>query len=344
MSGTRTGTASGKVILLGEHAVVYGVPALAVGIDRGARATATTVAAGPSRLRVRGWEVDVTEDDATNDLGRAFGALVRAVRAEASGPAHVHVVAETDLPPGGGLGCSAAIGVAVARAITDSSDVSAARLSSFVNAWEQVFHGNPSGVDAAVCARGGCVVFQKQDEQAHLEPVAVKGGLTLCIGNSGIASSTKSMVESVARLAERRPTVVQKAWDGIAALVRNARLAIEAGDRFALGRLMDLNQMLLSGLFLSTPEIETMCEAARGASALGAKLTGAGGGGSVVALVNGMAGAERVLAAWRKEGFTGFAARVAPAEEAEHPRAHAHAHAHAHEQAAHAQAIGGGPS
>jgi mevalonate kinase len=341
MNGTRTGTASGKVILLGEHAVVYGVPALAVGIDRGARATATPVASGPSRLRVRGWEVDVTEDDAGNDLGRAFGALVRAVRAEASGPAHVHVVAEADLPPGGGLGCSAAIGVAVARAI--SYDPPAEQLSSFVNAWEQVFHGNPSGVDAAVCARGGCVVFQKQEGHAHLEPVAVKGGLTLCIGNSGIASSTKSMVESVARLAERRPSVVGKAWEGIGALVRNARLAIEAGDRFALGRLMDLNQMLLSGLFLSTPEIETMCEAARGASALGAKLTGAGGGGSVVALVNGMAGAERVLAAWEKEGFTGFATRVAAAEDAELPRTHAPTQAHAQAQA-HAHAIGGGPS
>ncbi len=309
--GQRTGTASGKVILLGEHAVVYGVPALAVGIDRGARATSTPLAAGPSRLRVRGWEVEVTEEDASNDLGRAFAALLVAVRAHTHkiAPAQVLVEAETDLPPGGGLGCSAAIGVAVARAIV--GDPSPEQLTAFVSAWEKVFHGNPSGVDAAVCARGGCVAFERREGMAHIEPVAVKGGLTLCVGNSGIASSTKSMVESVARLAERRPEVVRKAWEGIRALVRNARFAIEDGDRFSLGRLMDLNQMLLSGLFLSTPEIEAMCESARGASALGAKLTGAGGGGSVVALVNGLSGAERVLAAWRKEGFTGFATRVA---------------------------------
>jgi len=318
-TGAAEGRAHGKVILLGEHAVVYGVPALAVGIDRGARATSTPLAAGPSRLKVRGWEVEVAEGDTSNDLGRAFTALLGAVRAESSGPAHVRVEAEADLPPGGGLGCSAAIGVAVARAV--GGDPPADRLTAFVNAWEKVFHGNPSGVDAAVSARGGCVVFERRDGMAHIEPVAVNGGLTLCIGNSGVASSTKSMVDSVARLAERRPEIVRKAWDGIRALVRNARLAIEAGDRFNLGRLMDLNQMLLSGLFLSTPEIEAMCESARGASALGVKLTGAGGGGSVVALVNGLAGAERVLAAWQKEGFSGFATRVAQSDDVHLARA-----------------------
>jgi mevalonate kinase len=75
---------------------------------------------------------------------------------------------------------------------------------------------------------------------------------------------------------------------------------------------MDLNQMLLSGLFVSTPEIEHLCSLARSSGALGAKLTGAGGGGSVVALVKGEAEAESVLQAWQGAGFRGFATRVAP--------------------------------
>jgi mevalonate kinase len=308
------GTACGKVILLGEHAVVYGVPALAVGIDRGARATATALAEGPSRLRVRGWEIDVAEDDPSQDLGRALGALLGAARAAQGGPIFVRVEAEADLPPGGGLGCSAAIGVAVARAV--APEASRVAIGPLVTAWERVFHGNPSGVDAAVCARGGCVVFERRGAAPVIEPVTVKGALTLCVGNTGIASSTKTMVDAVARLRERRPQVVDKAFDGIRALVHNARLAVEEGDRFALGRAMDLNQMLLSGLFLSTPEIESMCELARDAGALGAKLTGAGGGGSMIALVNGGAGAERVIEAWTKAGFTGFAARVAPSADA----------------------------
>src|SRR6202044_366127 len=136
-----------------------------------------------------------------------------------------------------------------------------------------------------------------------LEPVRVRSGLTLCVGSTGRASSTKSMVESVERLRARRPAVVAKTFDGIQALVKNARLAIEAGDRFALGRLMDLNQMLLSGLFVSSEEIERMCGLARKAGALGAKLTGAGGGGAVIALVQNAQAAERVLEAWHRDGF-----------------------------------------
>jgi mevalonate kinase len=301
--------ACGKVILLGEHAVVYGVPALAVGIDRGARARVSPSDTGPSELLVRGWDIRVTEADHEHDLGRAFGSLLSAVRGS-EGVAHVRAEVEANLPPGGGLGCSAAMGVALARALAPRAGEDA--IERFASAWERVFHGNPSGIDAAVGARGGCILFERRDGHAVLSPVTVKGGLTFCVGNTGIPSSTKAMVDGVARLKDRRGEVVAKAFEGIRALVSNARLAIEAGDRFALGRLMDLNQMLLSGLFVSTAEIEAMCEQARAAGALGAKLTGAGGGGCVVALVNGASGAERVLGAWKGAGYTGFVARVRP--------------------------------
>jgi mevalonate kinase len=175
-------------------------------------------------------------------------------------------------------------------------------------AWERIFHGNPSGIDAAVAARGGCVCFRKGEAP---EAVRVRGTLLLCIGNSGVASSTKAMVEAVARQRERKRELVDKSFEGIRALVQNARLAVEAGDRVALGRFMDLNQMLLGGLFLSTPEIEHMCRLARDAGAHGAKLTGAGGGGCVVALVPSQAVAEAVLGAWKAEGLEGFATTVA---------------------------------
>ncbi|MGO9839296.1 MAG: mevalonate kinase [Polyangiaceae bacterium] len=297
------GQACGKVILLGEHAVVYGIPALAVGIDRGARAHAAPMDRGPSRLFVRGWDIVVHENEQGHDLARAFRALL-----DASTPTGPHwLEVETDLPPGGGLGCSAAMGVAIARAVEPHLGEQAVQDRAM--AWECVFHGNPSGVDAAVAARGGCIVFTKGHP---LEPVHVRGPLHLCVGHSGLASSTKSMVEAVARLRARRPEVVDKSFEAIRTLVSNARLAIESGDRFALGRLMDLNQMLLAGLFVSTPEIERMCSLAREAGALGAKLTGAGGGGSVAALVPSQAVADQVLAAWKADGFAGFAACVAP--------------------------------
>jgi mevalonate kinase len=305
-AATGVGRACGKVILLGEHAVVYGVPAIAVGIDRGARAQATSLAAGPSRLHVRGWNIDVREDELEHDLSRAFCALLDAVRRTKALSAQ-SVEVEADLPPGGGLGCSAAMGVAIARAIDQHA--SDGILQERAMAWERIFHGNPSGVDAAVAARGGCVFFRRGEP---LEPLRARGTLHLCIGSTGTASSTKSMVDAVARLRARRPEVVQQSFDAVRSLVHGARVAIEAGDRFSLGRLMDLNQTLLTALVVSTPDIERMCAQARSAGALGAKLTGAGGGGSVIALVPSAAVANVVLAAWRADGFEGFVTSVAP--------------------------------
>jgi mevalonate kinase len=312
MSGA--GHACGKVILLGEHAVVYGIPAIAVGIDRGARARALALENGPSRLHVQGWNINVRENEEQHDLARAFRALLESARvaSPAFGPYAVDV--DADLPPGGGLGCSAAMGVAIARALEPK--LGQAAIQDRAMAWERIFHGNPSGVDAAVAARGGCVLFRKG---SGLEPVRARGAIHLCIGNTGMASSTKSMVETVARLRARKLETVEKAFEGIRVLVNSAHVAIEAGDRAALGRLMDLNQTLLGGLFLSTPEIERLCGLARDAGALGAKLTGAGGGGSVVALVPTQVVAEAVLRAWNSAGFKGFSTQVAP-----EARAHDH--------------------
>jgi mevalonate kinase len=313
------GTAHGKVILFGEHAVVYGVPALAVGIDRGAWAETTSTSDGPdSTLHVQGWDVTVTDvvDDESPPLARAFRNLLAATReaqraaGEAVAPAS-HIEAAAELPPGGGLGCSAALGVAVARALDAAASPEA--IAARVEAWERVFHGNPSGIDAAVSSLGGCVLFMRGEAGAPtIERIRVPVALHLCVGHSGQASSTKSMVESVARIRERRPEITQKTFDAIHTLVKNARLAIADGDMRAIGQLLDLNQMLLSGLFVSTPEIEQMCSTARAAGAVGAKLTGAGGGGCVVALVEDPPRAEAVLAAWKRDGFEGFAATVKP--------------------------------
>jgi mevalonate kinase len=300
------GQACGKAILLGEHAVVYGVPALAVGIDRGARARSAALGAGPSRLHVMGWNITVREEQTDHDLARAFRALLEAARQYVPDLEPQSVEVDASLPPGGGLGCSAAIGVAIARALVPHGDADA--IQAQATAWERVFHGNPSGVDAAVAARGGCVLFRRGES---IEPVRVRGALQLCIGNTGVASSTKSMVDGVARLRERRRELVDKSFEAVGTLVANARLAIEAGDRVALGRLMDLNQMLLGGLFVSTPEVERMCAMARAAGALGAKLTGAGGGGCVLALVATQTVADAVLASWKAEGLEGFATSVA---------------------------------
>lgn len=309
-----SGTAHGKVILLGEHAVVYGAPALAAGIDRGARAKAVrTAGEGPSFLTL-GERTVAADPSGESELGRAFSALL------GGDAGRVSVEASTELPPGGGLGSSAALGIAIARAVLGLGDEPPLldEVVARATAWERVFHGNPSGIDTAAAAHGGCFLYSRGD---GMHPIAPSAELRLAIGWSGAGSSTKLMVDSVARLRARRPEVVGRSIEGITSLVKNASLAIEAGDLAALGSLMDLNQMILAGLMLSTESLEAMCALARSAGALGAKLTGAGGGGSVIALLPSPplpspphaasdAVAERVLEAWRGAGYSGFVARI----------------------------------
>jgi mevalonate kinase len=303
-----SGAAYGKVILLGEHAVVYGAPALAAGIERGARAEATTLAPGEASRLHLGGDVIAADPASTDDRARAFAALL------AEGRAAVGVVVEatSELPAGGGLGSSAAIGVAAGRAVAGLFDpIIDGEAAARAAAWERVFHGNPSGIDTAAAAIGGCFRFTRE-HGAH--PIKVAAPLVLCIGWSGSASSTRTMVEGLARLRERKPEMVDKSIAGITALVANAALAVEAGDLRALGQLLDLNQMILAGLLLSTGPIEDLCATARAAGALGAKLTGAGGGGSVIALAEDDDAAAKVLDAWRGAGVSGFVTRVGVSE------------------------------
>jgi mevalonate kinase len=120
------------------------------------------------------------------------------------------------------------------------------------------------------------------------------------------------MVEGVARIARTKPERFQKTLDGIRSLVENSLLCIEAGDVPSLGKLLDLNQMLLAGLFLSTPALEEACTLARSAGAHGAKLTGAGGGGCVLALTDDDPSA--VLGAWKAHGIDCFSTTNAAAD------------------------------
>jgi mevalonate kinase len=303
----RGSRAWGKIILLGEHAVAYGEPAVAVGLDRGATATAVRLPKGPSRLRVPAWNIDVSAEEPTTDLARAFRSLLGAARTRKS----FLVDVETELPPGAGLGCSAAVGVAVARALDPRANDDA--VEERVVAWECVFHGNASGVDAAVAARGGCLLFH---QGRPIEVLRAARSLLLCAGSTGVVSSTRAMVESVARLQEVHPTSTGAVLRDIGALARRGRVAIEAGDLPALGGLMNDNHALLGGLGVSTAKIEDLCAAARRAGALGAKLTGAGGGGNVIALAAGAVEAQAVLDAWLASGHAGFLTTVPAARAA----------------------------
>jgi mevalonate kinase len=297
------GFGRGKVILLGEHAVVHGRPAIAVGIERGVTAQARR--ADRDLLRLAPWGLEVRPDPIGEEpLQRAFAA---ALAIYSSRPA-LEINAQVDLPAGAGLGCSAAIGVATLDAIDDELGIQRSReqLAAAALVWEKVFHGNPSGIDNTMSAVGGVALFRKGEPLLTLRS---KRTMHLVIGYSGQSSSTKEMVALVSRQLQSDPTRVEKAFEGIEVLVRNAKLAIEAGDHVALGQLMDLNHTILSSLMLCTTKLDAMCQAARRAGALGAKMTGAGGGGCMFALA---AKQEEALRLRDVLGEGAFIAEVSP--------------------------------
>lgn len=297
------GFGRGKVILLGEHAVVHGYPAIAVGIERGVTARASIATA--DLLRLSPWNLTVGPDPESEEpLERAFAAVLAMYPKR---PA-LEVNARVELPAGAGLGCSAAIGVAVIDAIDQALGIERSRdaLGATALCWEAVFHGNPSGVDNAMSAVGGVALFRRG---APLEPLHSNKPLHLVIGYSGESSSTKRMVDSVARQMRNDPDRVRKAFQGIESLVLNAKVAIETGDHVALGQLLDLNHTILSSLMLCTTKIDAMCQAARAAGALGAKMTGAGGGGCMFALAAKREEADRLRAILGKEAFVAEVSR-----------------------------------
>lgn len=285
----RAGFGHGKVIFLGEHAAVFGKTALAAGISRGVRAVASP---GRGRVQVPGWDVDVVAGDDT-PVGTAAARLL-----DRLGVRDLDFQIEATIPARAGLGSSAALAVALARAARPEGSPS--ELLAAVAESEMVFHGTPSGIDAAAALHGGVGAFRRDE---GWRPVPIQRRIKLCVGLTGKPRDTRAQVEAVGRLCARTPAA-RKAIDLLGEIAEAGLAAVTSGDIDTLGRLFDLAHGTLAGLRVSSPELDALVHAARAAGAIGAKLTGAGGGGAVIALAPSHTG--DVIQRWRGMGFEAF--------------------------------------
>lgn len=272
--------AHGKTIVLGEHSVVYGQPALAAALPNALTLTATPLPdrRQPSTLRFGDWRLDLTlTADSEHPVTRACLEVLGHCDGPLTGWA---IEGRSRLPPGAGLGSSAALTVALARLVL-GPDASLDDVVAGSMAGERVFHGNPSGIDSEVAARGGMVRFVRGQAST---PVALPAPLPLVVVPSRVERRTDVQVAKVRARVDAFPTLARPLLDLLGRSVDQGIEALQSGDRARLGEIMQIAHELLSALSISSPILDALCSTALRHGALGAKLTGAGGGGCILAL------------------------------------------------------------
>ena len=276
-------SACGKSILLGEHAVVYGQPAIAVPMED-IRAFAWIEENNDKEgVRVEAMDLDeeiIIKDENKHQFAIVINDLIKKNKTE---KLNFTVKLTSEIPQSVGMGSSAATSAAVCRCVAKYLGISLSpeEESELVFRAEEVVHGTPSGIDNNVIVYEKPILFVKGEAPKILHS---KKDLYIVIGQSGVESSTMEMVKNIRKLVKENPKEFEIKFDKIGKLVEESEKNIENGRVDKIGVLMNENQEILREMQLSHPELETIIEIAKKAGALGAKLTGKGGGGNVVAI------------------------------------------------------------
>ncbi len=280
-------SASGKAILFGEHAVVYGQPAIAIPLSH-IRVTVQVENLDPGSTGVLIDAPDIRqsywlhEADGENPLASAVNLTLDELGVKA--PVDVHLTIRSQLPIASGLGSSAAVSVAIIRALSAhlAKPLEVETVSKIAYTVECIHHGTPSGIDNTVIAYEKPVYFIREHKP---ELIPISTPLNLIVGDTGVAMRTTIPVSLLRERWEKDPGTYGGWFEEIGEIVIKARTMLETGSIESLGALMDQNQTLLEDMGLSSHELQRLIREARKAGALGAKLSGAGMGGIMLALV-----------------------------------------------------------
>jgi mevalonate kinase len=291
-----TTTGFGKVILVGEHAVVAGEPALAGAIDRKIEVEWRKTG-GELRMNIAAWNIRLGAHD-EHPIAQALSAMATAADIEDLG---VELEVSPTVPKAAGLGSSAALCVATAKALLAASDQSrsADRIVKVASAGEAIFHGAPSGVDVAIANRGGMGLFSKENGLKTIPCTP----FSIVVGITGEERSTAELVAEIQEAPDRA-----QHFEKLGSLAQGAVASLQKNDLAGLGSAMAEAHDVLAKLGASTELLDKLVRSAQHSGALGAKLTGAGGGGAAIALAPGRE--SDIERTWGKLGVETFVCTV----------------------------------
>lgn len=293
----------GKVSLFGEHAVVYGEPALVAAI--GKRLTVSVEGRSDKLIKIAAMDLQVPgvvltfneespELIVETDYGKIVGAVgyvrkaIEIVSGRLGKKIGVNVTIRSEMPVGAGLGTSAAVavGTVAAYSLLMGEELSLSEIAHLAHQTEKAVQGLASPMDTSVATFGG-ILYIKPSAEPVVEKLSIARDLPMVIGYSEREFRTSDLVKKVRALREAYPDIVSSTLKSIGMISQRAKDALVSGDVESLGRLMNINHGLLDSLGVSSKSLNDMVYSARFAGAIGSKMTGAGGGGCMMALCPG---------------------------------------------------------
>ncbi|MDV3278414.1 MAG: mevalonate kinase [Nitrososphaerales archaeon] len=288
-----------KAIITGEHFVVHGAWALAAALNRKVRVDVSESA----RFNVRSEGFRVRRNAVL-----PLAAVVEAMAREFSFKPSLDIHVSSGVPDGAGLGSSASTMVALAAALSKmrSLRLGVEELVDFAMLGEKVVHGRPSGVDVNICARGGVILFKMGERPRR---VSLKRPTSFIVVFSGKKRSTRALISRVSSMKERYAGLFMGLTEAASEISKLAAAKLAEGDMEGLGSLLTFNHAVLSAVGASNSYLDGLVDTLLTMGCRGAKLTGAGGGGSVIA-VPPRGKEKRTVSELRARGFEAFEARM----------------------------------
>jgi mevalonate kinase len=305
------GSGFGKVILFGEHFVVHGIPGIVSAIDSATDAEVTKAAKGINIKDERKTAKGYSEEKRLQQL-ESIERILKAMDIDPKTSLDIWIGGT--LPGFSGLGASAASSVAIARAIAQELgiQISDEKVNQVAYEAEKAYAGNPSGIDNTAATYGGLMWFKKNATGGPdtVERLHVCRPIEIVIGSTGKVANTKAMVEGVAERKEKNPQKYDPIFKQAENLTIAGRKALENYDLRKVGELINENHRLLQEIRVSSKELDMLVDLARKQGAFGAKLTGGGGGGCMVALTPGKDLQGKVASAIKNLGFEVLSTKI----------------------------------